>query len=108
MQAAATVAWAVDSLPAKWLPRLDAIALECLQSGDAWNRRWIERSPRYLGRAASSLHVVCADREFAARFVERSRNAVKNGDINTAAMIWVASDAGSEAIKLQPAQQTSS
>jgi len=108
MQAAATVAWAVDSLPAKWLPRFDAIALECLQPGDVWNRRWIERSPRYLGRAASSLRVVCADREFAAHFVEISRIAVKNGDINTAAMIWVASEGGPEAFKLQPAQQTSS
>jgi hypothetical protein len=108
MQSAASIAWAVESLPAKWLPGFDAIALECLQPQDAWNRRWIERSPRYLGRAGSSLHVVCADREFAARFVEQSRNAVKNGDINTAAVIWVASDAGSEAFKLQPAQQASS
>jgi hypothetical protein len=108
MQAAATVAWAVGSLPAKWLPRLDAIALECLPSEDAWNRRWIERSPRYLGRAGSSLRVVCADREFATGFVERSRNAVNTGDINTAAMIWVASEAGSEAFQLRPAEQPSS
>jgi hypothetical protein len=40
--------------------------------------------------------------------LEISRIAVKNGDINTAAMIWVASEGGPEAFKLQPAQQTSS
>ena len=108
MQSPATVVWAVESLPAKWFPGFDSIALECLQSEDVWNRRWIGRSPRYLGRAGSSLHIVCADRGFAARFVDRSRNAVNNGDINTAAVIWVASDAGSEAFKLQPAQQPSS
>lgn len=108
MQAAATIAWAVESYPAKWLPKFDAIALECLHSEDVWNRRWIERSPGYLGRAGSSLRVVCADREFASTFVERSRNAVKEGDINTAAMIWIASDAGSEALSLRPVQQPSS
>lgn len=108
MQAAATVAWAVESLPGKWLPKFDAIALECLQPEDAWNRRWIERSPRYLGRVGSSLRVVCADREFADGFVESSQNAVKNGDIHTAAMIWVASNAGSEAFELRPVQQPSS
>lgn len=108
MQSVATVAWAVESLPAKWLPKFDAIALECLNPQHNWGRRWIESSPRYLGRAGSSLRVVCADREFASSFVERSRNAVKDGDINTAAKIWIASDAGSEAISLQPAQQPSS
>ena len=107
VKAATTVAWAVDSLPAQWLVKLDEIALECLHSEDQWNRRWIEQSPRYLGRAGSSLRVVCADREFAARFVEVSRNAVNNGKINTAAVIWVASEAGSEVFKLRPVQQSS-
>lgn len=108
MQAAATVAWAAESLPARWLPKFDQIAIECLQPKDIWNRRWIERAPGYLGRVGSSLHVVCADRQFAAKFVERSREAVKSGDINTAAVIWTASRAGSEELKLRPAQQPSS
>lgn len=106
MRSAATVAWAVEQLPAKWLPRFDAIALECLRSQQIWARRWVERSPRYLGRAGSSLRIVCADREFAASFLERSRRAVKDGDIKTAAMIWVASEAGSEEYRVQPSSQS--
>lgn len=102
MRSPATVVWAVESLPAKWLPRFDAIALECLGTEDNWNRRWIERSPRYLGRAGSSLRIVCADREFAASFAERSQKAVASGEIATAAMVWVASDAGSEEYNLRP------
>jgi urocanate hydratase len=108
VHAAATVAWAVESHPARWLPRFDAIALECLQPSDDWNRRWIHLSPRYLGRVGSSLRVVSADRQFAARFVERSRNALDHEDINTAAVIWVASEDGSEEYKLQPAQRPAS
>jgi urocanase-like protein len=107
MQTLTTVAWAVESLPAKWLPKFDALALESLQRSDTWNRRWIERAPRYLGRVGSSLRVVCADRHFATGFVERSRTAITQGDINTAAVIWIASDAGSEAFKLIPPQQPS-
>ena len=106
MQSAATVAWAVESLPAKWLPRLDAIALECLSPQHNWARRWMERSPRYLGRAGSSLRVVCADREFAGSFVERSKKAVASEGIETAAMIWVASEAGSEEYSLRPSSQS--
>jgi len=106
MQSAATVAWAVESLPARWLPKLDALALECLQPSDTWNRLWVERAPKYLGRVGSSLRVVCADRHFAASFIERSRTAVQNGDINTAAMIWTASQAGSEEFRLRPPQQS--
>jgi len=108
MLGGATVAWAVDALPSKWLPRFDAIALECLQPSDNWNRRWINLSPRYLGRAGSSLRVVSADREFAEKFVERSRGAFHQEDITTAAVIWVASESGSEEYKLQPAQRPSS
>ena len=106
MKSAATVAWAVESLPAKWLPRFDAIALDCLNPQHNWARRWIERSPRYLGRAGSSLRVVCADREFARSFVERSKKAVAIEGIETAAMIWVASEAGSEEYSIRPASQT--
>lgn len=107
LQALTTVAWAVESLPAKWLPKFDTLALESLQPSDTWNRRWIERAPRYLGRVGSSLRVVCADRHFATGFVERARTAIDQGDINTAAVIWIASDAGSEVFKLRPPQQPS-
>jgi len=108
MRSPATVVWGVKSLPAKWLPKLDAIALECLHPTDDWNRRWIQRSPRYLNKALSNLRVVRSDHEFAPNFIERLRSAIDRGEIGTAATLWVTSESGSEECNLQPAQQRSS
>jgi hypothetical protein len=65
------VVWNVSSAPAQWMPKLDALALECLgpQAGSA--RRWLRLAPRYLGRRAQWTHLVKADRGFAARFMKR-------------------------------------
>jgi hypothetical protein len=103
----ATVMWAVEELPARWLPRLDAIALASLQPLDQWSRRWIRHSPRYLGRVASNLRVISADREFATRFTERLRSAVDSHQIGTAATVWVTSEAGPEEYRFHPAQPPS-
>ena len=50
--------WQVAQAPLRWMPKLDAIALECLRS-DRWAHRWIRLSPRYLrtqrSRAARAL-----------------------------------------------------
>jgi urocanase-like protein len=67
----AIVAWNVSSAPAHWMPKLDALALECLAPDAGSARRWLRLAPRYLGRLAQSTHLVQADRAFAARFMER-------------------------------------
>ena len=95
MRAQASVAWLVSASPAKWLPKLDAIALECLDEADIWNRRWISLSPRYLARLAPNHRIVHADREFAASFVERSQSAL-SGKLEAKATILVSSEAGFE------------
>jgi hypothetical protein len=105
LQSEATVIWSVESQPAKWLPRFDAIALECLQTSDGCNRRWIQRSPGYLGRLSSHLRLVRSDRDFAASFVEQVRSALDRGMLATAVTIWVASEAGPEIHNLTPASQ---
>jgi hypothetical protein len=96
MQTPASVAWLVDTSPAKWLPRFDAIALECLDRADVWNRRWIRLSPRYLGRHAPNVRIVCADRQFAASFVERTGKTFDEGELEIEATILVSSSAGFE------------
>lgn len=96
MKAPASVAWLVDTGPAKWLPKLDAIALECLDEADVWNRRWIRLSPRYLGRVAPNVRIVRADREFAASFVERMRSPYVREKFDSEATILVSSPAGFE------------
>lgn len=66
----ALLSWSVSAAPARWMPKLDAFALECAANLPEDARRWLRLSPRYLGRLAQSLHVVLADRTFATRFME--------------------------------------
>jgi len=80
----ALVTWTVASDQAKWLPKLDAIALDCL-AADAWTaRRWLRLSPRFLGRLAHGLRMLHCDREFAARFFEQMRLRADRGEITVA------------------------
>jgi hypothetical protein len=67
---AALVSWSVSSASARWMPKLDAFAVECGGGLRESTRRWLKFSPRYLGRLAQSIHMVLADRTFAARFME--------------------------------------
>jgi urocanate hydratase len=85
----ALVSWSVDSMPARWLPRLDAIALDCLKPEAGAIRRWIRLAPRYLGRTAQGVRVLFGDREFADRFVERVRQGVRSGEIGAEVQIQI-------------------
>ena len=81
----ALVTWSVASDQAQWLPKLDAIALECLNADawpDAWiARRWLRLSPRFLGRMAHGLRLLQCNRDFAARFSEQVWQRVDRGEI---------------------------
>ena len=77
---AALVSWSVSREPARWMPKLDALAVECGAHLPETTRRWLEMSPRYLGRLAQSFHLVLADQAFSARFVEQAM-ALEGGAI---------------------------
>jgi hypothetical protein len=66
----ALVSWSVSSAPARWMPKVDAYALECANDLQEATRRWLQMSPRYLGRLAQSFHLVLANQTFAMRFME--------------------------------------
>jgi hypothetical protein len=86
------VSWCVGSSPARWLPKLDAIAMECLKA-EAWSaRRWLRLAPRYLGRTAGGVRVLLGEKEFADRFVEQVRQRAGSGEIGTEVQIQVGSD----------------
>ncbi len=73
--------WAVAAAPARWLPQLDAIAVECLDT-DAWAaRRWLRLAPRYLGRRSQATRAIACSQEVATRFTERVQERVKRGEI---------------------------
>ena len=75
------VTWYVDAAPSLWLPKLDALALECLRS-HAWPaRRWLRLAPRYLGRLAQGVRVLCCEPESAKEFAARVQAAVQSGEI---------------------------
>jgi len=69
----AIVVWRVDSGSPLELAKLDEIALQCLDTEEWASRRWLQLSPRYLGRLAQGLHVLSTHREFDARFAEQLR-----------------------------------
>lgn len=84
---AVLVAWSVSSAPARWLPRLDEFALECLNHDAPAARRWIRQAPRYLGRLGGDFRLVSVGREFGSRFVERVRERSAAGEIGASGQI---------------------
>ena len=52
------IAWSVAAAPALWLPRMDALAAECLPPDDVSARRWLRLAPRYTGRLAQGVRLL--------------------------------------------------
>lgn len=74
------VSWRVERESLRWLPILNELAVTSLETHDA-RRRWLEASPRYLGRAfAQQRFVRMAERE-ADAFVVAVREKVTSGEI---------------------------
>jgi urocanate hydratase len=83
--------WRVASLPAIWLPKLDAIALDCLEASlgapgldsETWDsaRRWLRLAPHYMGRLAQGVRLLRCGQGSAANFIERMRKEVECGEI---------------------------
>ena len=71
----ALVTWSVAGAAPQWLPRLDALALACLDA-DAWiEHRWLRLAPRFLGRMVRGLHALRCDPAAAERFLKRIKLA---------------------------------
>ncbi len=83
--------WRVAAAPALWLPRLDAIALDCLRASSgpetAAGLRWVRLAPRYLGRMTQGLRLVHCEAEVAMDFVARAEDALTRGEITVAVEI---------------------
>jgi hypothetical protein len=88
------VTWSVDREPARWLPKLDVIALDCLGSFhslrgcsdfDTWSaRRWLQNAPRYLGRMAHGMRLLRCPTQVARSFLSRVREMTNTGILNVA------------------------
>ena len=79
------VSWRVAAAPAQWLPRIDKIALECVEMAGGLDigcaRRWLHLAPRYLGRMAQGVRVLRCESSAGNEFVARVRRAVTGGEI---------------------------
>jgi hypothetical protein len=78
----ALLTWRVAAAPAQGLPKLDAIALECLPANpDHGARRWLRLAPRYLGRLAQGIRILRCEPIVANAIVDRIQSAVARGEI---------------------------
>jgi hypothetical protein len=75
------LAWSVASASAQWLPRLDAVALDCLQPEEAIARRWLRLAPRYLGRLSQNQRLLRCNKESAQNFLKQLRDQVERAEI---------------------------
>jgi urocanate hydratase len=86
------VSWHVAAAPAQWLPKLDALAMECLKDEAYAERRWLRLAPRYLGRLAQGQRVLHCEPGTAKEFVSRVQGAVDHGEIGVEVRISVNGD----------------
>lgn len=98
----AMVVWSVATSPAQWLPRLDALITETLGERAWVERRWIRRSPRFLGRAAKSVRAVRCELPAAAEIVRRLERAMLRGEIGVRVELQVIRRGIAERHHLEP------
>jgi hypothetical protein len=120
------LAWSVASAPAQWLPKLDALALDCLDGNqvapgpgsprtdlgpwggdldsETWDsaRRWLRLAPRYLGRLAQNQRLLRCNKETAQKFLEQLRNQVEQGKIKVPVEIRLINPIQTEQQKFSP------
>jgi len=94
----------VSSAPAIWMPKLDAMAIDCLRDDDgpgAWAvRRWLRLGSRYLGRLAQGVRVVNCAPQSARLFLARVQLAVERGEIGV--QVWMSFHRGEESLLIHP------
>jgi len=99
----ALVTWSVASAAAQWLPRLDALALACLDT-DAWiERRWLRLAPRFLGRMVRGLHTMRCDPAAAERLLERIKLADLRCELGVAVEVAITRRGLTERHRFSPA-----
>ncbi len=76
------VTWTAESAPPLWLPKVDALAVQVLPSGDE-RLRWLKFAPRYLGRTMAREHYLQMTGEEAEQFETLVVNAMASGAIGT-------------------------
>lgn len=88
------VLWSVASAPAQWLPKLDAIALDCIEPDQWQSRQWVRLAPRYLGRLAGGARMLRCGPQSATKFIEQVRDRVSRGEVSVAVEVQMGNSSG--------------
>jgi hypothetical protein len=96
--------WRAASSPALWLPKLDALALDCLAPQETVARRWLERAPRCLGRLTENIRTLRVPAPTVNEILGRFRAAVASGEIPIAVEINIGpwTDSSSQSLVPNP------
>lgn len=98
----ALVSWQVAQAPARWMAKLDAVAVGCLMS-DWRAQRWIRVSPRYCGRSAKAQRAFYCDPESAKQILARFAAMVQEGEIETEVSASLLVGGETKVFRLSPA-----
>ncbi|HEX8713633.1 MAG TPA: hypothetical protein VF730_17280 [Terracidiphilus sp.] len=100
------VTWTAETAAPIWLPKLDALALDCLNSdaspAELAARRWMRLAPRYFGRLAQDRRIVSCNQEAAQEIFDTVRTAVQKGTIGVPVWITMSSGAGTQSVHANP------
>jgi len=99
--------WRVASAPARWLPRLDVLAADCLAPNELAARRWLRLSPRYLGRSSQNIRLLRCNELVAAQFIEAVRQRTESGELDVAIEIRLEGQYGPQVLVFQPPARSS-
>ncbi len=97
----AVVTWQVAHAPARWMAKLDEIALDCLAS-DWRAQRWIRLSPRYCGRMAQAQRTLYCDPESAEKIIAAFTAKVRAGEIEIEVAASLLIDGETKVFRLSP------
>lgn len=75
------LAWGVAERPAQWMPKLDALVLDCVGESERATLRWLRHAPAYMGRGTRDVRVLRCTPEAARTILKRMRDAVESGSI---------------------------
>lgn len=100
------VTWTAETAAPIWLPKLDSLALECLNSdsgpAELAARRWLRLAPRYFGRLAHDRRIVSCHQSAAQQIFNCVQSAVERGDIGAPIWITMSSGAGTQSAHANP------
>lgn len=88
------VEWSVPDAPSRWMPRLDALAAECLAPSALDGRRWLRLFPRYVGRSARGIRLIQSTPALASCFVRRLQTSREGGELPVAVQVCITGQAG--------------